>query len=158
MSTFGQGHPEANALRKQAKSFAVSRGIAVDSSQLAYGSAVANLFRKHWKSLGVSTGVARLPSQFIRPITDQTLYQRCRCLAAAACIDHFSPHDLLRTFAGDMLDAGADVALVQQLMGHSSVATTVGYDRRSEAARRAPAGLVGVPYDRRRNRYVGTAK
>jgi integrase len=82
----------------------------------------------------------------LRSITDQTLYQRCRCLAAAARIQAFSPHDLRRTFAGDMLDAGADVALVQQLMGHSSVQTTVGYDRRPEAARREAAGLVGVPY------------
>lgn len=45
-----------------------------------------------------------------------------------------------------MLGARADVALVQQLMGHSSVATTVGYDRKPEAARRKAAGLVGVPY------------
>jgi integrase len=82
----------------------------------------------------------------LKPITDQTLYQRCRCLADAAGIEAFSPHDLRRTFAGDMLDAGADVALVQQLMGHSSVSTTVGYDRRPEAARRAAAGLVGVPF------------
>lgn len=82
----------------------------------------------------------------LKPLTDQTLYQRCRCLAAAAGVEAFSPHDLRRTFAGDMLDAGADVALVQQLMGHSSVATTVGYDRRPETARRAAAGLVGVPY------------
>ena len=38
------------------------------------------------------------------------------------------------------------MALVQRLMGHSSVATTVGYDRRPEAATRKAAGLVGVPY------------
>jgi len=38
------------------------------------------------------------------------------------------------------------VAPVQRLMGQSSVATTVGYDRRPEAATRKAAVLVGVPY------------
>jgi site-specific recombinase XerD len=47
-----------------------------------------------------------------------------------------------------MLDAGADVALVLRLMGHSSVATTVGYDRRPEEAIRRAAGMVSVPYAR----------
>jgi hypothetical protein len=32
-------------------------------------------------------------------------------------------------------------------MGHSSAATTVGYDRRGEEAVIKAAGLVGVPYD-----------
>jgi integrase len=93
----------------------------------------------------------------LKPITDQTLYQRCRCVAELAGIEPFSPHDLRRTFAGDMLDAGVDLALVQQLMGHSSVATTVGYDRRPEAARRAAAGLVGVPFSSSANRRWTTA-
>ena len=82
----------------------------------------------------------------IRRLSDQSMYQICKKLCARAGIPRFSPHDLRRTFAGDMLDAGADVALVQQLMGHASVATTVGYDRRPEAAKRRAAGLVGVPY------------
>jgi len=81
-----------------------------------------------------------------RRLHDQALYQLCKRLALRAGIDHFSPHDLRRTFAGDMLDAGADIALVQQLMGHSSIATTAGYDRRPEAARIRAAGLVSVPY------------
>jgi integrase len=82
----------------------------------------------------------------IRRLHDQTLYEACKRLARRAGVAPFTPHDLRRTFAGDMLDAGADVALVQRLMGHSSVATTVGYDRRPEAATRKAAGLVGVPY------------
>ena len=87
----------------------------------------------------------------IRRLCDQSMYEICKRLATRAGVARFSPHDLRRTFAGDMLDAGADVALVQRLMGHSSVATTVGYDRRPEAATRRAAGLVGVPYRSRRS-------
>jgi integrase len=82
----------------------------------------------------------------IRRLHDQTLYEVCKRLALRAGVARFSPHDLRRTFAGDMLDAGADVALVQRLMGHASVATTVGYDRRPEEATKRAAGLVSVPY------------
>lgn len=60
-------------------------------------------------------------------------------------IEPFSPRDLRRTFAGDMLNSGADLAPVQQLMGHSSPSTTAGYDRRPKAARQRAAGLVSVP-------------
>jgi integrase len=82
----------------------------------------------------------------MRRLRDQALYEICKRLARRAGIDRFSPHDLRRTFAGDMLDAGADVALVQRLMGHASVATTVGYDRRTEEATRRAAVLARLPY------------
>jgi len=55
-------------------------------------------------------------------------------------------HDARRTAAGNLLDAGADLALVQGILGHSSPVTTAAYDRRPEAARRRALQRLHVPY------------
>jgi site-specific recombinase XerD len=84
-----------------------------------------------------------------RRMTAQTLRDMLLKRARQASVKNLTPHDLRRTFVGDMLDAGADISAVQQLAGHSSVDTTQRYDRRGEEVKRRAAGLLTVPYVRK---------
>jgi site-specific recombinase XerD len=56
-----------------------------------------------------------------------------------------STHDFRRTFIGDFIDAGGDLAQAQQLAGHASPATTARYDRRDGRARRAAVDRLSLP-------------
>jgi integrase len=63
----------------------------------------------------------------------------------AAGASRRTAHDFRRTFIGELLDAGVDLATAQALVGHSSPATTARYDRRPERTRREAVDRLRLP-------------
>jgi site-specific recombinase XerD len=90
----------------------------------------------HWRTLAkgafafVDTNGVQLTRRSIAYIVEKF------CVSAG--IDPvFTPHDLRRSFATELLDAGVDIGTVAELMGHNSLDTTSIYDRRGDARKRA---------------------
>jgi len=81
-------------------------------------------------------------------LTDQAIYNALAKRAAEAEVSHFSPHDLRRTTASNLIDLTGDLSAVQALLGHASVNTTVRYDMRGEQAKKRAASAWHLPYRR----------
>lgn len=81
---------------------------------------------------------ARLSGEALRLILEKRIEQ--------ARLQPLTWHDFRRTFAGNLLDNGQDLATVQRLMGHTSPLTTSEYDRRGEEVKRRAVRTLFVPY------------
>lgn len=88
--------------------------------------------------------------KLLKGIAAQTIYDMLARRANESGVADFSPHDLRRTFVGDMLEKGVDISTVQKITGHANVSTTARYDRRGEKAKSQAVNKLHFPYRKRR--------
>ena len=77
-------------------------------------------------SFFISTRGNKLSTDAIRRMFKETLKR-------AGVDSAYSPHDMRHTFASDLLEGGADLRSVQEMLGHSSLSTTQVYTHLSSS-------------------------
>lgn len=64
-----------------------------------------------------------------RPLSRQSAWGIIQTAAHRAGLEHVTPHSLRHSFATHLLQGGADIRVVQEMLGHASVTTTQIYTK-----------------------------
>ncbi len=93
-----------------------------------------------WQLAQTTTASSWLfPSDLLlnQPLTIKTIYRRMmRYLEKAEVGRHYSPHNLRHTFATQLLNAGCQLEVLKELMGHKSLSMTLCYTELYESTKR----------------------
>ncbi len=108
------------------------RGKGKKERQSPIGAPALEAVRLYWRKLA-SAPVGSQPVFRAQPDRPEPVYPRLvqarlkRYLAAAGLDPRLTPHKLRHSYATHLLDAGADLRSVQELLGHAHLATTQVY-------------------------------
>jgi integrase len=98
---------------------------------------------------------------FTNPDTG-TRYTDIKKSFSAACreagITNFTFHDLRHTFGTRLADAGVDVVKIKELMGHSSIVTTMRYIHATDQGKRGAITVLSEYRQQRRHKFVTNEK
>ena len=108
------------------------RGKGKKERQIPIGAPALQAIECYWKRLPArparSEPVFLSSSKSVEPMLARTFQSRLKRYLETAGLDpHLTPHKLRHSYATHLLDAGADLRSVQELLGHSSLTSTQVY-------------------------------
>jgi site-specific recombinase XerD len=108
------------------------RGKGKKERLVPIGEPALNAIRAYWnhrpkKVSGIEPVFSAWPAKIV-PMSPRTIQARLKKYLGLAGLDpHMTPHKLRHSFATHLLDAGADLRSVQELLGHAHLITTQVY-------------------------------